>query len=257
VIVPLIWLLFPIPTLDLLIAPLALGGVVVNATRRAWISSVLIVVLSPFTLFFLLGIHDYSDGTARLRSMGMAGLKHWSLDSTYRCPRMTGGCVSHGGDWMRDEPYNAAVKVMILTFGPMAGSYVGPYPTQQEASEALKQGNELQAADIDADRILLGNAPVSLASGVGRGLLIGTEWASTSTDAHWAARLSEELGPIIGSTYQGGCVVLRIPMRWSGSAGTQPARAAVIVLIDASSGWPFAFYTDGQCYYRPRVRWSK
>ena len=75
--------------------PLILLGSALHLARRRWLAAAMILVLTPFALYFISGVRDYGRGAAQLKSMGELPPAYWvaTSDPTYRCPRTTLGCV--------------------------------------------------------------------------------------------------------------------------------------------------------------------
>lgn len=83
---------------------------------------------------------DYASGTAVLFGVASRNdTRPGDLDPKYRCRVAGRGCeeFAGGGRWI--ECYNTTVKGLISTNGPMVGSYLGPYPTSDEAVKTLRQ----------------------------------------------------------------------------------------------------------------------
>jgi hypothetical protein len=98
---------------------------------------VLLLLGSPFSALFGAGAVEYSMGRATLMSSGKPRLETFNLDTFARCPSSTSGCFVTGGEWVVQLPYNAAVLMLTVFFGPMPGTYRGPYPQQGRSSLAF------------------------------------------------------------------------------------------------------------------------
>jgi hypothetical protein len=259
IMVPLLIVLSVLPLLGFLVLPLLLVAVIANMRRRRQTHAIVILALSPFALCFYWGVIDYSRGQARFRCMGLPSTRFYNIDPVYRCGRATGGCMVDGTEWMRDEPYNTAVRLMVKLFGPMSGSYAGPYPTQAEAEAVLAASVPVPLAELAGDRVRVSGRTINLDSGVGAGLFENTiwGWANAAKDKDERLQLERDFGPIGGAVFQGSVLVLRIPTGPSISQRTGVA-PAMLVLIDCGSGRPFAYYGQGDYYHRfPPVRWSR
>jgi hypothetical protein len=147
---------------------------------------------------------------------------------------------------------------MIAVFGPMSGSYLGPYPTRMQALAALRQAEEINFGALVADRFVLGGNACTLDAGVGAGILPRSSlWGAAVGEARYALELRTKLGPITGATYNGQCVILRIPTS-SQSRSTGSGPSAMIALIDRDSGRPFAYYGEGDYHHPfPPMAWRK
>ena len=164
------------------VLPLLCVGAVSSAVQRRWWSMVMIVVTSPLTLHFGIGVHDYSQGAGSLRYMGYPGVESNNISAVFRCERRTRGCVVRGGELLRIVPYNAALRLMISMLGPMRGSYVGPYPTKSEALNALETGQEIPVREVVSESVTLGRTTVALKAGLANELLGRTEWMLAWTE---------------------------------------------------------------------------
>ncbi len=255
------WIVIPLnwATSYLLGAPvgalLALAGAAVNGARRRWFAVAAIVLLSPVVFLLGRGVYEYTRGTAHLQYMGLPKTESGNIDPVYRCERLTGGCVLRRGDEdFVQSIHNLSVCAMIRLFGPMRGSYLGPYPTRDEALAAVVAGAELSYADLITDRLSLGGETIELDTGVGLGLLARTEWEYSPADADGLG-----LRPIQAVVWHGTCVIVRIPT----DLLTQTPResrgvSARVVVIDRGSGRPFAYFAEGSYgHYYPPVRWRK
>lgn len=93
-------------------------------------------------LYFFLGVADYWNGTACFKTVGYPGSESDNLDPTYRVYWRTSGCRVTGTEFLTHTPNNIAVRIMVRVFGPMRGTYHGPYPTREETREVLR-GSEV------------------------------------------------------------------------------------------------------------------
>jgi hypothetical protein len=232
------------PLVWLIAYPLALLAAIRCAFRRKWGATALLAALcvSPFGFHAAWGAVDYMHGTARLRYMGLPGTTFHNIDPEYRCERSSGGCVVGVTDGVTNGCYNAAVKSLIRTFGPMRGSYLGPYPTKADCLAALSSATEVALADLTHDRVPLPTQTFVLDTGVGQGLLKRSLWEAAAPNPDYLQSLVADDGPITTAVRQG-CLILRIPCGpTTQSANTQDA---MIVVIDPQTGRPFAYYGDG------------
>lgn len=253
IMIPLVWAA-SIPSMGLS-SPVVVLGALANLVRRRWISAALIVACTPLTVTMLGGVAEYKAGTARLRTMGLPGLEFWSVDRGYRCEWMTGGCLSDGSEELRDGPYNTAVMLMIQLFGPMPGSYTGPYPTREEARAAVEEGTEVLVADLMNDTIRISPEVVRLDDGLGEQLVGGTSWGYAAKYRDDVSTTRDRYGPIRAALVDAQCLVLRIPTMCYSFDTKEPA--SITVLIDCDVGRPFAYYEFGETGIRSRPRWTK
>lgn len=224
------------------------------STRRRYLLIVLCVLLTPFTIFAFEGFADYQTGSARLRYMGYPGPEFYNPDPELRCGRSTGGCLVNGTEWLLHEPYNLSVMLMIKLFGPMRGSYTGPYPSREEAVTALDGATALPVDQLLRDRITVGETEVQLGEGVGEALIYDSPvyYFSGKGDPTKAGQeLLAELGPITAALYRDRCVILRVPTDFPDGLkdkGEEPS--GMIALIDRENGRPYAYYSQGRYYHR-------
>lgn len=216
--------------------------------RRHFVLAALIVGLMPVTIVFLLGLVDYARGEARLVYTGLPGTEFYNADRELRCQRASSGCIAMENEWVFQSPHNLAVELMIRAMGPVRGSYLGPYPTHEEASAALAAGGTIAIDELRADRVTLSGKTINLDEGVGRKLV-------NELCERWVVFSDQRLGPIAVAEFQKECLILRIPTPAFTDDG---ALSAVIVLISRSAGRPFAYYSEGSYDHRiPPVPWKR
>lgn len=247
-----------LPILSILHLPMMFIGATANAAQRGWRSVAAILLLSPFAVYFSSGVVDYARGKARLRRMGLPSFSFFNIDPVYRIERATGGCVVCGGEWIRHKPYNLAVTMLLKTLGPMPGSYLGPYPSASEAKRALESAVPISAAKLASDVVSLPGRTIRLEQGVGSALLEPCRWGIAIECNDRIAQLEEELGPITAVLYQNRCLIVRIPLDPDLESDSTEESSAMIVLLDARKGRPFAYYREGDSPYLsryPPVRW--
>lgn len=214
--------------------------------RRQFVIGLTLLALSPLVLCFAQGAVDYFRGQACLRYMGLPGTEFHNADPGSRLQRSTGGCLVNGGEWSLHLPYNAGAKAMVLLFGPMPGSYTGPYPDKDQTIKALTTAKEISPDDLIKDRVMMDKREIKLDTGVGKRLL------ERISNSFLFPELREEMPPITATLWQDQCLILRIPTR---PRDTKEDSAA-IVLIDCRSGRPFAYYKQGDYYHHfPPVWW--
>ena len=108
---------------DTLMKKLALAGLAI---------SLAIVAFSFFT-----GVVAYLHGSAHMWAVGKPGREFGNLDRRYRVHWQTSGGILHGPELLTHPANNAAIAVMTTLFGPMRGTYHGPYPDRAQAHDAL------------------------------------------------------------------------------------------------------------------------
>lgn len=225
------------------------------ARHRRWGLLGAVILLSPFVASFLIACGQFASGTARLQYMGYPGPEAFNVDPDLRCERSTGGCVVHGGEWMTDEPHNAAIRTLTALFGPQPGAYTGPYPTNTQAAAAIQSATTLKAAQLASDPFSVNGTPVKLASGIGNALLRVTQLDELESSASLFQQELTELGPMSAALWMGRCVVLDIP---TGGSAAAPGADGCLVVIDLQKGRPFAHYARGKYHYPiPPATWSR
>lgn len=146
------WLLFvPFPLLCLPAVAWALwrgsrGGL---RTRRFAAASLLGPLVVVPALSAAYGLVGYASGTAALYTVGP---RPANLDPTVRCPRRSIGCCPTGHEPLTLLPNDLVVLALGRVFGPMPGSYAGPYPAADEAFALLDR----------APRVVLAPCPGTL-----------------------------------------------------------------------------------------------
>jgi hypothetical protein len=133
---------------------LTLASVVYAAWRRSG-TALVVFGLAPavviFGLNFSWGVVDYAQGTAVYHSFGYSSRESGNLLPELRCYSKSKGCIRNSRTLFTHEAYNIAVTQMIGLFGPMAGSYIGPYPTRATAYRALSEATFVISGDeVDA-----------------------------------------------------------------------------------------------------------
>ena len=218
---------------------LTVAFVGLNLARRRWKSAIAIILLSPIVVFPAQGVVDYARGVGRLRFSGLPKFEAYNIDHVYRCEWAGGGCRIDGNEWLTQGSYNYALRTMIAILGPMPGSYIGPYPNEDECRAALQNAEEVDLKELTRDRVVLASGAVRLDAGVGRRLVRESLWDLAVLDSQWAASCRAEGGPITGVMHRG-CLLLRVPVFPPDEPGD--AVPALIVVLDPGRGRPFAYY---------------
>ena len=60
-----------------------------------------------------------------------------------------------GSEWLRETPNNLAIQILTIIFGPMRGAYTGPYPSREEAIQAVNT-SRLQFLPGEFSRVAAG-----------------------------------------------------------------------------------------------------
>jgi hypothetical protein len=248
--------------LSLAFGPLAiipLIAIVICALNGRWKAAVIAFALSPIFVSFVRGTIGYASGTAAIWGEGLPGTAYGNVDPQFRCGHATSGCLVSGSEWMTHAPNNAAIVLLTRILGPQPGAYTGPYPTDRQASAAVTSGEVVQPAAVLADLVTLRSGRVKLAPGVGKRLLdnnsLGGSFDTSKPTAAIAAFPAEN-GPITGTLWQQRCLILRFPADAIPPAGSTNIQRACVVCIDTATGYPFAYYGEGDYHHRiPPVEW--
>ena len=236
-----------------------LVGFYLAGTRR-WLCLAAMGLVSPLFVFFLLGTVDYFRATAALQASGLPGTEFHNLDPRVRCPWATSGCIVNGGEVLWQGPYNLAVRLATGAFGLMRGAYDGPYPTKEEALEALSGAGAVDSAGLVSDKVVVGTRVVTLDDTVGRDL-VRHAWlgADGPPPDIWAGGAPPKPAVVTAVLWQGRVLLLRIPTLHPPSRDeAESGPPAMIVAIDAAVGRPFAYWgVGGYGHYFPPVPWRR
>jgi hypothetical protein len=156
--------------------------------RRRYDAFILFIVLCPLTFWFARGFWDYAHGNAVLPAK-IGWPWQATTDPVTRLWRDTkeGYGFFHlprGDEWIHEIPYENALIIATQMFGPMRGTYAGPYPTEAQAREALRKAeivtpDERGVIVLDGQKIflegLLGDMPRSI-PGRSPPVLFATAW---------------------------------------------------------------------------------
>lgn len=157
-----IWLLFvfaPIIGFFLLLIAVTVAIII---RRKEWKHALLLLALSPHVIVtpivFVRGVKSYREGTAVIKYIGeyfgRSNEIFRSIDPVYRCGRTTCGGIAISHERWTSPVNNYAIKWAAERYGPMPGSYQGPYPSYPETQEILATS----AVMIDALEIMKGRA---------------------------------------------------------------------------------------------------
>jgi hypothetical protein len=227
--------------------------------RRRFLPALMCIALSPSGVVLILAVASYLRGTAKLHAHGLPGTEFHNVDPDYRCGWSTGGCIVNGAEWMTDGANNLALTSLIKLFGPQRGSYLGPYPIEQETRTALADAQVISVDQLLKDVVQIGPHTFKLDTGVGKALLrftpMGYLYDPREPDSTALDEIRKSLGPLKASMIRESCIVIRIPTDDGPVDGRPSARIAV---VDAVRGRPFAYYGEGSYFHRvPPVRWER
>lgn len=130
------------------------------------------LVAAPPIFVTLAAVVGYLDGSAALVASGLPGFRAWNIDPDTRLGRrMIGGCIV---DWpmeLVEDVHNDTLRSLVHLFGPMRGSYVGPYPSEKERGEALLGAEPVDPAAVARGALTVAGQPVTLAPEVAAAIL--------------------------------------------------------------------------------------
>jgi hypothetical protein len=152
------WLMSGIGPLSWLgaLAPLILAPLFWRRSK-GW--AVIFAFANPLVLTALLATGSYFLGTAKLHFHGLPGPQSFNLDRQTMLPKIGGGCMIDGSEWLRDGWHNLVLRSCVAGFGPMKGSPSGPYP-----EEAAISGPWLDAEPVTLADFARGEFPVGAKS---------------------------------------------------------------------------------------------
>lgn len=219
-----------------LIMPILLSIALWRAVRARSLWAVLFVLANPLSFFFARGVVDYWEGRPALRGMGLPGPEYANLDPATRCFRMSGGCLIRGNEWATILPHNYGIRLMVMIFGPPAGTYDGPYPTREEALAFVSaNGMPVSAEQFTGGVIPYPGGEIRIEPGVAGA--IGRYLFPISGYAAGEAVEGEELHAAL---WKERCLILH--WRESPEWVLGKDRQDVVVLLDVRMGRPFAVY---------------
>ncbi|MDB5335507.1 MAG: hypothetical protein JWN70_1126 [Planctomycetaceae bacterium] len=241
---PICWLCTLMGIVSLLFPLFAVAALTYFFRSRSPLVGLIFLLTSPVAVPALLGTCDYFRGTARLQYRGLPGTTFHNLDPQLRCGRASSGCIVGGNEWVTHLPYNGTVRTLMACLGPMPGTYLGPYPTQEDSEQALVNATAVPVHDLLNDRVNLGSVVVQFDTGVGEEL-----WNRINRYSMLAANKQR----IKASLWRDECVVLFVP-----SSIEDEERDGAIVLLSRAVGRPFAYYPVGNySHHFPPVTWNR
>ncbi len=227
----------------------------------------LTIAFSPPPVYFAQATTDYFRGNAVVIEIGTRTAGDRNLDPDLRCYRVQTGAIKTGDEWVRAWPNNGAVKLMIAMFGPMPGTYHGPYPTIHEAERLFEAQAPVRFEPVAllGDRIELPNRTIRLATGVGSTIFSGSSSGHTidwrEVDPKLISAWDYQIVSAAASMWGDTCLVIRLDRRiatdqdyWQDAAtirtissGDQVPSVKYVhttfTLVDIETGRPFAIYT--------------
>lgn len=188
---------------------------------RVWLYVALSAWLFVPSCSFVRGTIEYARGKATLQGEGMMSFRYAAIDRETRVPETTSGCILIGFEPFVHLPNNAAVRLMTNLFGYQPGSYMGAYPTEEEAVALMAQADTVRVERKD------------------RYYVISAQGTTTKFDSLKFRKLgySQEDFPmdtILANTMGDECLIFR---QWD--AGN---KGEVLLLADIREGRVFAGY---------------
>lgn len=169
---------------------------------------------------------DYRAGTARLPPKFKYMMVNLNPDPVTRLVRLRyyqpTAPLQDLDNWMFDIPYERGLTALSMVFGPMRGTYAGPYPTEEQAILTLqKNGRKLTSEEVKSGKFLLEGQLIEARLGV----------EDPSSLDRWV---------VAAALYNNDCIVEgAIP---KSSKESSPPTFERIVLRDRESGRRFASF---------------
>ena len=256
--IALLWATYFVPGISILALTVLGIGVVVQLERKRWYAALLTVCLSPFVWSGVKGVVDYGLDRGAIRYMGLAHVEFHNIDRKYRCHRVMSGSLGWDGDWfLKHGPYNAGLKMMLIAFGPMNDSYVGPYPTKVDVRAGLRGAVPISVTELQENRLTINGTTVTLTPGFGEYVLNDTRfwWRNYSLLRGLEV---PEVRRIEAAFWKNDLVLLRVHAPSSICEGRDPATPpAFVALISRKAGHAFAYYAQGGYNHSlPDARWK-
>jgi hypothetical protein len=206
--------------------------------RRNYRALLIFLVASPLTFASIHAVADYLRGVGTLR-----GRYVWperdNIDAEFRCRHERPIHSSFAHDWLVDR-YEEMLMFLIRAFGPMQGSYVGPYPEQADATLTARRGIAVPKEAIESGTIVVD----------GKATRLSDETAAAVRDAYetYVAKVTDakpqpSIRPMRAALWQEQCLLLWIPVDDSPYA-LSPEGIGATVLIDRETGRSFAVYDN-------------
>ena len=244
------WIVSVLGPLSLLL-PFAVCWVLYRLfVARRYLAAALFTLMMPLGLSAIMAVADYAMGDVLLRYSGLPGTRFYNLDPELRCGKTTHGCIVDGSEWTTQLPYNTTARLLTACFGCMPGTYLGPYPTEEESRSALVNAPVISADELQLDRIVIDGETIQLDDGVGAELFKKLRYFD-----EWWPPESDEARSIRAIVWMEECVLVRIPVA---RHFDDKVPSAAIALFSRTARRPFAFYGEGHYYHHhPPVSWKR
>lgn len=230
------WIAAFLGPLSFVIPILILIGIPLLCWKRAFRPLVWLLLLNPLTVAFGFGVASYLQGAPHLRYMGLMSIEFYNVDPDTRCFRSTGGCVVESNEWVRDVPHNFALATLTTIFGPASRCYDGPYPSKEEAMQAVETAEPTPLDVFVGGNVMAEGKAVDLAAPMVAKILEGSAFLALQPGHDDDVRTE-----ITAATFHDRCLVLRIRR---GEADDEPEAPGgdVLILFDMKNKRPFAYY---------------
>jgi hypothetical protein len=198
----------------------------------------LLLLLSPIGLGAYLALDAYANCKLVLINGTPPEGMITGIDPETRCPygRMLGGFQPLTIQVGRE----CTVAMLLTLFGPMKGSYDGPYPLPGQQASALNSGTELSLETFRSGTFDVDGVTVHLGSELATGLLTRNGSDYFKMLYHPAEPNDHRpYGPIKAAIFEKRCLIIRTPLERG------PDSNARKVLIDLATMKPFAYF-DGR-----------
>jgi len=220
--------------------------------------AVMWLMCTPFFYYYANGVYKYSQGAASIlvpsRSFYMT--HESNIDRELRCQVSPFRCGTDF-DFIFRHSNNAAIRMMTALFGSMPGAYVGPYPGDAEAAEAVAtEGEPINVSNLISDRVVLGERTYPLVEGEGRRLL--RRWDLNFIRTEEGRKFLDVRPAFQATVWKEECLILGLPQLEDGGEH-QDGEVMVYAAIDIDTGKAFAIYCDTDTYQNliPRVAWRR
>ena len=176
-----------------------------------------------------------------------------SIHPVYRCEQIAGGWWITENKWATESVYNVVLMGLIRVFGPMPGSYIGPFPSKDESIAAGKLGQPCSPENLVMNRVDVGDLHVQLDHDVGLALLGYTSWWLGLLDKNTWREIEEYQGPIRAAMCRG-CLIVRFP---DPDSYTRNRPVAYVFVVDPERGRPLVCYFENTRGIPLLVRWRE
>ena len=201
--------------------------IVYLAARRKWATCLVFLSLTPYSVLLVERCRDYTAGSSLyVRHRGnLIQTPQGSADPRTRMRGFDPGCGTRSSNWwLRHAAERHAVPIMHFLTGPPPGAYRGPYPTQEEAANALRASGQVQPQSIFDD---------------GRIRIAGQQFTVDTDQLTWWGYVvsTPDKSPPTAALFKSRCLIVRVPKELS-------PKFSVMYVFDTTTGQAFAVYWE-------------